>query len=259
MNIIKQLVKSQNILPQITAPYTEVIDILKSNGVEYKTIMADNTRLRPLQGIIFADDIRDYDENNSEPIYVSNEYHVIDGHHRLGSAIASNKRIKTIILNLNTEDTIKELTKIQHIIDYKNKIDNSKDVNVIEDINNLPDNRHKSANIKLCGYRNNPINEKSVIGNFFHLKPNNDNNYIKYDIEFDNLFDTDDIGLSFDNTTMPNEKLVKIWFPYLNLDKISSEHGFDKNSLINKMLHKHASDMGYDGIKYSDIMIHSFK
>lgn len=261
MGNIKQLLKSQNILPQIPEPYTEVIKLLKSNNIEYKSIMADTAKLRPLQGIIFADDIHEYIESESSPIYISNEYDVVDGHHRLGSAIAGDKKIKTIMINLNTEDCIKELTRIQHILDHKNLESNNKEFNVLDSIKELPNNRNNNSNIKVSGYRNTPINDKSETGNFFHIKPNLDdaNQYMKYNIEFDNLFDTDDIGLNFDGNMMPNEKLAKVWFPYLNIDKIVSEHGFDKNSLINKMLHKHANDMGYDGIKYSDIMLHSFK
>lgn len=254
--MIKQLIKSQNILPQISAPYTEVVELLDSDNITYKKMLVDAAKLKPLQAIIYSDNIRDYDQDSSEPIYVSNERDVVDGHHRLGSAINSNKPIKIILINLNTEDCIKQLTKMQHILEYKNKQEDEKDVDLIKSITEMSTENVGDKTNTITAYRKTPIKDNSTNGNFFD--PKQQEGYNKYEIEFNNLFDTDDIGLIFNGETSPVEKLAKTWFPIVNFDKLSSEHSLDKNSLINKMIMQHAKEMGYDGIKYGDVLIHAF-
>jgi hypothetical protein len=111
----------------------------------------------------------------------------------------------------------------------------------------------KSNKKKLSAYRKNEIKEGSKAGNFFAAKPID--GYIKYDIDFDNLLDTNDFGLTYSNEEPPTKKLAAIWFPNLDFEKIAQKLGADELKIINRAVSEKARKMGYDGIKYGDIII----
>jgi hypothetical protein len=106
---------------------------------------------------------------------------------------------------------------------------------------------------KVAAYRQNEIKEGSKAGNFFSVKPID--GYIKYDIEFDNLLDTNDFGLTYNDEDAPTKKLAAVWFPNKDFSEMAQNLGADELKLINRAISEKARKMGYDGIKYGDIII----
>ena len=91
------------------------------------------------------------------------------------------------------------------------------------------------------------------MGNFFSIKPIE--GYKKYDIEFDNLLETNDMDAIFQKDTNPVEVIAKKWFPNLDFKKIAKKYKLTPDVLINKAVYEKAKSMGYDGIKYGDVMV----
>lgn len=266
-------------LPQVSAPYIYVLNRLKENGIKYKVGRTDPTKILPSQGLVSLEKISDIDFNNIKPIWVSQDYHVLDGHHRYGSAIAHKTKLPYIQIMLPSLDASRMLNKIQDIFEYETN-QKIEELTHTDHINNLNEpemvdflsaiemevkdgqqvihsgveNSLKKRR-KIYGYRKNPINEKSSIGNFFAVKPID--GYTKYEIEFDNLLDTDEIGLHFyDN---PLQVLAKAWFPNVIFEDIAKKYKLKPEYLINRAIVEKANKMGYDGIKYGDVIIQGLK
>ena len=110
---------------------------------------------------------------------------------------------------------------------------------------------------KIKAYRKEPIMGNSTIGNFFVLKPVD--GYDEYDIEFDNLLDTDDLDINYSENKTPIEVLSSIWFPHIDFDGLSKEQEIDTINLKNKAISEKARKSGYDGIKYGDKLLQGLK
>ena len=117
----------------------------------------------------------------------------------------------------------------------------------------LHDDSFSSKKKKLKAYRKKPITEKSRVGNFFALKP--DEGYKTYEIEFDNLLETDEMKISFHKEPNPVAVLGRYWFPNVDFKKIGDKYGVAPDSIMNRAITEKARQMGYDGIKYADIMV----
>lgn len=228
-------------LPQISAPFNIVLDELKRENINYKKIILNPKNIKPSQSVIFLDKIEPKFDGY---IWLSNDFKILDGHHRYGHCLSYNKPIKSIIIDLPFMDSVRILNKIQDIISFNDK----NNINLF--------NVDVSNKRKLIGYRNKPINNDSESGNFFMLHPCS--GYDKYEIEFDNLLDTDDLNIIF-KTLNPLYELAEFWFKGVDLDFISNKHNIKKDILLNRLVHDTAKKFGFDGIKYGDIILQTIK
>ena len=266
-------------LPQISAPFTYTFDMLRNEGVDYKYIQVDPEDLYPSQGIVAQDKVSEIDVNNIEPIWISNDNKILDGHHRYIAALSRNIPIRCIKVMLPQKDAIRILNKIQDIFDYENQehvveVVAQDQLNAMNDIDSgvstseflatlESENEDDEKEIlldgnsqKISGYRKKDVNENSVVGNFFSLKPSQ--GYKKYDMEFNNLLDTNELNLTFRGDSSPVTVLCMKWFPKINFDKIAEKYDVKPESIMNRAVAEKARELGYDGIKYGDIMVQGF-
>ena len=271
-------------LPQVNAPYKHVLKALKEEGIKYLIQEVNPKSLKPSQGIVSLDKISEIDEKNMKPYWVSDDNTVLDGHHRHGKALAHEMpKVKIIKIKLSTKDAIRALNKIQDIYEYQTSQQNLEPITTEglsqDTLNNMEDRDflgflesqllddptqeilHSGVEIvdtkknkkKLSAYRKNDLSEESEAGNFFAVKPID--GYMKYDIEFDNLLDTNDFGLTYNNEEPPTKKLALIWFPNMDFNALAQKLGGDELKIINRAISEKAKKMGFDGIKYGDIII----
>src|SRR5690606_26939046 len=98
------------------------------------------------------------------PIFISGDDEVLDGHHRLAAYIShpsyTDKEIACIKIMSDYKDAARILNKIQDLYDYQNKPTKKsfKEINQIQD-----------GPKEFIAYRSEPIKEKSKSGNFFYL------------------------------------------------------------------------------------------
>jgi hypothetical protein len=144
--------------------------------------------------------------------------------------------------------------------DAKNGIDNtnSEFLTTLEEdnVNVQAENSEKNQKT-VVGFRKDPIKENSVVGNFFILEPVN--GFDKYQIDFDNLLDTNELGIEYKDSQDPVDILAKIWFPNINFEKISEQHNMPSINLKMKAITEKAMKLGYDGIKYGDKLVQGLK
>lgn len=254
-------------LPQISAPYTIIADKLNQENIGYEESIINPNELNPMQGIVFSDEIDNSFEEETPPIWISNDNEIIDGHHRFVKHLMYDKPIKCIKIHMNGKDGARILNKIQDIYEYEQQLEleetvNADAINMRNDIDTEIDDGFDDNlivptdpnNVKVFAFRNGDINENSVIGNFFMTNPNQDSN--KYEIDFDNLLEIDQNILGNGN---PVEILFSVWFPNVNIDKLCEKYDIEPLNLKNLMIKNKAEKLGYDGIKYGENMIQGFK
>lgn len=239
-------------LPQVSAPYTIVGNMLKNNGVNFSLEEVDPTKLIPSQGITISDIVNNVDiEDRTKPIWISNNYEVLDGHHRLVRALQLNKpTIFCFKIGENKLDGARILNKIQDLYEYEKHV--GKNISEKIDIGeyfNIDVNGEKSPMENVIGYRKEPIVSDSIIGNFFMLVPVT--GYKKYEISFDNVLDVKDLNLNIKTGQSVIVELSKIWLPNYDFSKAKENEHNLRCAGIAIM----AKKMGYDGIKYSDNLI----
>lgn len=267
-------------LPQVNSPFNYTLEMLDKEGIEYKYLQIDPEELFPSQGIVSQDKISEIDLDNIQPIWVSKDNKVLDGHHRFAAALSKGIPIKCIKIILSQKDSIRILNKLQDIFDYENQEDimevvgqdhinikNQQDSGVStseflatlesESIGDEDDNieilHDNKKGKKITGYRKKDINEKSIVGNFFSLKKSD--GYNKYDMDFESLLDTNDMNITFKTESSPVSILCKNWFPNIDFDKIAKKYDVTSESIMNRAVAEKARKLGYDGIKYGDIMV----
>lgn len=269
-------------LPQVHAPVDEVLKKLDEEGVDYKYIQLEPEDLENLkisQGFVLSDEINNVELDDMNPIWVDNEDHVCDGHHRYTLALSNQLPIKAIRIDLNHLDACRLLNKIQDIYEYEEnqqleEVEMQDAINANNETNSgvsynefLESLEENNANIQSDGsnknqqtviaYRREPIKENSVIGNFFTLNPMK--GFTKYEIDFDNLLDTHQLGVTYKDGQEPIDILTKIWFPHINFEKLSEEYNIPVANLKNKAIAEKAQTLGYDGIKHGDKIIQGLK
>lgn len=266
-------------LPQLSAPYNYIVDKLDDENIGHEFVEVDPNELNASQAFTYSDQVGKVNLDDENPIWIDNEQNVLDGNHRMVKALNTNNKIKAIKLNLNKEVACRILNKIQDIFEYEqsqnmeeivsnNSINsnNEKDsgishtefLSTLEEDNIDIQNENPTSNQQtLIGYRKDPIKENSIVGNFFMLKPND--GYDKYEIEFDNLLDTDSLGIVYKDSQQPIDILAKIWFPNINFEKISEKNNIPSINLKNKAISIMAKKKGYDGIKYGDKILQGLK
>jgi hypothetical protein len=262
-------------LPQMNMPIHEALSCLDKEGIEYESLEVDPTELKPSHGITFSNEI--HEPNEDKFTWIDNENNIIDGHHNAIFHEINSKPVKCIKLLTDSKNAARILNKIQDIYEYEVQRKMEEDVgnDYINDQNSVDsdDNRGEFLNLLekdsaeiennsegdsnnpkvIIGYRKEPINEKSIVGNFFTLTPVD--GYSKYQIEFENLLDTNDLGINYKSNQVPVDVLAKNWFPNINFEKLSKEYDIPVTNLKNKAIVHKASNMGFDGIKYGDTLI----
>jgi hypothetical protein len=266
-------------LPQISMPADEVVAKLDEEGIDYEYVQVDPSELNPSQGFTFSDDVGQVRLDDMNPIWLDNENNVLDGHHRWVRATLDGVPVKAIKIDMNSKDACRLLNKIQDVYDYTEQqkmeevemqdainannqanggVSYSEFLNNLEEDNAGVQTEKPSKNDKvIIGYRREPIKENSVVGNFFTLNPIDGFN--KYQIDFENLLDTNDLGLEYKDSQVPAEVLAKVWFPHVNFEKLSEEYDVPALNLKNKAIAEKARHMGYDGIQYGDTLIQGLK
>lgn len=270
---------SPSYLPQISIPIDMVIKKLKEENVDYEYLRVNPNDLNPSQVFTLSDEVEDVIIDDKYPIWIDQENNIIDGHKRMVFALLDNLQLTAIKLKTNFKNGCRVLNKIQDIYEYEqaqgieevvnndvnnefNRIDSgvsdSEFLASLEEDNATVQAEKPSANQKtLIGYRKEPIKENSVVGNFFTLNPIDGFN--KYQIDFDNLLDTNALGVTYKDSQQPLDILSKIWFPHINFEKLSEQYNTTSDNLKNKAIAKKAMKMGYDGIKYGDTLIQGLK
>lgn len=266
-------------LPQINMPADLVVGKLDEEDVDYEYIQVDPSELNPSQGFTFSDDVGNANLDDMNPIWIDNENNVLDGHHRWVRAMLDGVPLKAIKINMSSKDACRILNKIQDVYDYTEQqkleeveaqdainannqanggVSYNEFLQALEEDNAGVQTETPSKNDRvLIAYRRDPIKENSVVGNFFTLSPIEGFN--KYQIDFENLLDTNDLGLEYKDSQVPAEILSKIWFPHVNFEKLSEEYKVPPLNLKNKAIAEKARHMGYDGIKYGDTLIQGLK
>ena len=261
-------------LPQVNAPYNIVLQKLDEEGVDYQVIEVDPNEIEPMQGITISDEVGKVSVDDNNPVWMSKNNKLLDGHHRMVRALLDNKKLKAIQIGLNEKDACRVLNKIQDIFDYEQsseleEVESQGAINYYggdenQFLNNLEENNADiqqevpSANEQIIiAYRKEPIKENSAVGNFFSLTPID--GYAKYEINFDNLLDTHVLGMTYKDGQQPAEILAKIWFPHVNFEKLGEQYNMPSINLKNKAVAEKAMEMGFDGIKYGDTLIQGLK
>jgi len=231
-------------------------------------------------------------------IWVSQDNEILDGHHRYVAALKLNPEgsISCMRILANHKDAARILNKICDLYDSQNTqqpqdeilpdqatndslpvkdgntepADNS-DVTAgvklgapvgqtdISGDNMIPldlgENKPQGGRISLTVYRKAPLKEKAISGNFFHLQPKE--GFDKYEIEFDNLLDakSTEIGL---NRANPVVDFCRHWCKIGDLEGVAQHHGVPIDKYAAKLIADKARGMGYDGIKYGDILVQAF-
>jgi hypothetical protein len=266
-------------LPQMNAPYDYVLEKLDEEGIGYDFVEVDPNELQPSQGVTFSDEVEKVNLDDSNPIWMAEQNKVLDGHHRMVRAMLDEKPLKAIRIALNEKDAARVLNKIQDIYEYEmahameettnNEVindENQADAGVsqseflasLEEDNMMIRQEKPETNQKtIIAYRKDPIKENSVVGNFFVLNPID--GFSKYQIDFDNLLDTNELGVAYKDSQDPVDIVAKMWFPHINFEKISGQYDTDSKNLKSKAIAEKAKQLGYDGVKYGDKLIQGLK
>lgn len=263
-------------LPQIKSSLSFVLKKLDEEGIKYRIITIDPNELSPLQGIAILDNVTKLKNGEINPIWISKNNEILDGHHRYCFALANELPIKAVQIMMNHQDCCRVLNKVQDIYEFLNQekimeviaqnhlnmrndndsFNTNNDFLSILNIENIKENKKIGKKKKCTGYRKDKIKENSFAGNFFSNKKID--GYKEYNIEFDSILDTNDLKLVFNTQSSPVEELAKVWFPNINFEPLAKKNNINKISLINRAVAEMARKMGYDGIKYGDIMIQGF-
>jgi len=260
-------------LPQVSAPYSIVVDKLKDEGIDChldNILPSESDGINVAQGIVFSYEIgENYELNEDEPIYVSDDgisKKICDGHHRYMNGLFGNKHVPTITIKTNHNDACRYLNKIQDIYEFEEsknleEVEVGDAINFYQDdedqfLNELGDSKMDNNEQVIVAFRSKPIKENSVVGNFFSLNELLGN--IKYEIKFDNLLDTNELGLTFFDGQVPVEILSNLWFPNTNFQTLSDEKDIPITNLKMKAVSEKAKRLGYDGIKYGDKLLQGF-
>ena len=272
-------------LLQIKMPVDKILRKLHDKDIGFKYIKINPNELENLefsQGVTFSNDVHNAKPSDVTPIWVADEkdkLKIIDGRHRALYAITHNIPLMAVEVKLNFNDAVNALREIIDNLDYEQhqnmeevvgqdviNTDNQQDSGVsdseflstLEEDNDAVQTETPSKNEKkIIAYRKDPIKEKSIVGNFFSLKPME--GFSKYEIEFDNLLDTNDLGIHYKDSQIPAEVLAKIWFPHVNFEKLAEEYNTTSINLKNKAICEKAHKMGFDGIKYGESLIQGLK
>lgn len=248
-------------LPQISAPYTEVVNSLLSDGINHEISTLNPNDLKVIQGITLSHNVNNANLDDENPIWISKDFEVLDGLHRMVKAINQNRLVRCVKIDLPAKDACRVLNKIQDLYDHTKKTTEDNENNMdfldrISQVNDVSEDNTEKETVKVIAYRKEPIKPNSVVGNFFSLTPSSTAK--KYEIEFDNPLNTDSLGISFVDGQIPVDILSKIWFPHINFEKVATDNNTEPIKVQNRAVAEKAKKMGYDGIIYGDKLVQGF-
>lgn len=233
-------------LPQISAPFEEVVKSLDDQGIAWKQLDKTVDQLKPLQSLVDSESIGKMvrSMNNGDvlpPIFIAGDDEILDGHHRFAAYKHPSFRkngIPCIKIMADYRDAARILNKIQDLFDYNKRGEKGG----LETLDSL-----KGGKTEIVCYRQNPLKNGSASGNFFSLQKDEDCKFA-FKIEFDNCLMLDDEEIQ--STTWPCLYLAKKWFPESDLESKAREYGLDFKIFINRLVAKTAKSKGHDGICY---------
>jgi hypothetical protein len=281
MSLANQTSVSPNWLPQVSAPFVYILKGLDDSKIPYENVSVPIGELKPLQGIVDYDKVNSMiksiqsGEDSLKTIWISQDNEILDGHHRYVAAMKMNPESSISCMRIMAphKDAIRILNKLGDLYDAKLQGQPAPEEDVLKptdeitpEVENIepvqsagamdqPEKAPKGGAITLHGYRQEPVKEKAVSGNFFHLQPKE--GFKKFEIDFDNLLDTKSTGLGL-NHMNPIIEFCKQWCQVEDLDILAGKHGVPVDKFAAKMIADKAKGMGYDGIKYGDIILQAF-
>ena len=264
-------------LPQLNLSYVIILEKLDDENINYEMVQlqpSENDEIQSSQKLVYSDEITNVSLDDTKPIWIADNK-ICDGHHRYFKAMFENKPIMVVKLDMDFMDACRVLNKIQDIYEYEQS-QGLEEVQVQDTINFYHDDEDQFLNTleednvalqteespnknqkTVVGYRRDPIKENSVVGNFFTLKPVD--GYDKYEIDFENLMDSNALGVTYKDGQEPVDILAKSWFPNIDFEKLATQHKTDSINLKTKAVAEKAMKMGYDGIKYGNSIIQGLK
>jgi hypothetical protein len=237
-------------LPQITSDYDYVYKNLDTSNVGYKIDAYDPHKIKPLTDNVNIDNIRGIKDSVLKgepvnPIFISKDDEVLDGHDRLFAFQMTPEVSKIICVKVYADkhDASRILNKIQDKYNWENNLDD----NFQEKANDLEESEGEPKNKKtLTLYSNKPFVPNTKVGNLLidKQKPSFDK---AYQFVFENLYELDDKECG-DN---PIESLSKKWFPdYDNFKMEAARAVLTFENYVLKRIYQEAYKRGFDGIKY---------
>jgi hypothetical protein len=81
-------------LPQVSAPFTFIVDNLNDMNINYKLVKVQASRLKPMQDDVQFDLVNKLsgkwkNGEDFDPIFISDDNYICDGHHRAASKISA--------------------------------------------------------------------------------------------------------------------------------------------------------------------------
>lgn len=81
-------------LPQVSAPFTFIVDNLNDMGIDYKLVKVPASKLHPMQDDVQFDLVNKLsgkwkNGEDFDPIFISDDNYICDGHHRAASKISA--------------------------------------------------------------------------------------------------------------------------------------------------------------------------
>jgi len=135
----KQIIKeeaSPRYLPQLSAPFTDIVNGLEQENISWRPVIVRVGQLKPLQNTVEVSKMKDISqefknagEYNMDPVFISNDDYILDGHHRTAGLINSlgkDAKVKCIRIDLDEKEAVRTMNKIEDIYEYKQK--NNKNV-----------------------------------------------------------------------------------------------------------------------------------
>lgn len=276
-NFIKESTEKPMWLPQMNSDLQYVKNELEKQGVKHGIVRVAPRELIPLQTNVKKSKV-DYfkemvDSNTQfEPIYVSDDNHILDGHHR-AYALMNEPRVvgvDCLKLYMDQKDAARVLNKIQDKYDFETNFNPDTDdllsfdnvaqkspqltsfdidkQGAIAEDDDLMDfaavkNNPKSVTL----YKSQPINTKSKTGDFLIDTQKKNYNH-KYDINFENLYEIKDEDLT--HYASPIEYILEKWFSGVNMKEESVKHALTQEIYTYRQINEKAKKLGFDGIKY---------
>lgn len=261
-------------LPQIDMPTDLVLKKLDEEDVDYEYIRVNPKELNPSQAFTLSDEVEKAVPSDKNPIWLDKDMNILDGHKRMVFALTDNLPLTAVKIDKDSKDACRLLNKIQDIYEYEQQ-QQLEEVEAQDAINaenertggatystflkSLEENNigvqaeKPTKNDKsIIAYRREPIKENSANGNFFTTEPIE--GFDRYQIDFENLLDTQQLGVTYKDSQNPVDILSKMWFPNINFEKLGEIHHTEPIKLKYKAIVEKARILGYDGIKLDKII-----
>jgi hypothetical protein len=266
-------------LPQMKSGLSYVKNELEKQGIKHGMVKVAPKELIPLQANVKKSKVEYFKEmvdgnQPLEPIFVSDDNHILDGHHR-AYAFMNDPSVTAVVclkLYMDANDAARVLNKIQDKYDFETNFNPESDdlltfdnvaktsqqftdfdidkQGAIAEEDELVDFAAVKNNPKsITLYKSKPINQKSKTGDFLIPEQKRNFNH-KYDINFENLYEIKDEDLQ--SYASPIDYIVEKWFSGVNMKEESVKHSLTQEMYTYRQINEKAKKMGFDGIKYGN-------